>query len=218
MRRFTSRLLTTAAAATAVVVGFTTAPAHAATISTGHIDALDVDLSGTTVTLDIKTYGTGADDDVSPAGNTIQLTPLTDYDLVVPSSPSSWACVGTAGSTVYVAPASVSGSDTRVWPGWNAEDVASGNRPVTLELVSVSGPGHVTLYTTSGFPAAPTVTLSNSTASGCAKSTAAVGSGTPHGHANWAFSAAGDYTLTFKATVTGGYTSGNVAYTFKIGP
>lgn len=216
MVRLTSRLLAAAAVATAAVVGFAASPAFAATIDTGHIDVLDVDYTGGVATLDIRTYGAGANDDVSPTGNTIQLRPLTDYDLVVPSSPTSWGCVGAAGSTVYVAPASVGTGDTRIWPGWNTEDVPVANRPVTIQLVSVSGPGHVTLYHLTGLPAAPSVVLSSSSASGCAKSSFAIGS-TPHGHANWAFSAPGDYQVTFKATVTGGATSGNVVYNFKIG-
>jgi surface-anchored protein len=215
MLKITSRLLGAAAVVTAAVVGITASPAVAATIDTGHVDVLDVDYSGGTVTLDIRTYSP-ANDDVSPAGNTIRLHPLANYDLVVPASPSSWGCVGAANSTVYVAPSSVPTGDTRVWPGWNTEDVPTANRPVTIQLVSVSGPGHVTLYNMTGLPAAPSVVLSNSSTSGCAKSTFSIG-GTPHGHANWAFSAPGDYQLTLKATVTGGATSGNVVYNFTIG-
>jgi surface-anchored protein len=213
------RLLVAAAAVTAAILGFTATPAHAATITSGHIDALDVDYSGGVVTLDIKTYNppNANDDDVPAASTTIRLQPLSDYDLTVPASPSSWACVGTAGSTVYVAPASVGSGDPRVWPGWNAEDVPATNRPVTIQLVSVSGPGHVTLYTLGGLPAQPSVVLSNNSTTGCPKSTFSISSTAPHGHANWAFSAAGNYDLTFRATVTGGTSSGNVTYHFQIG-
>lgn len=216
MRRRTSGLLAGAltAALTAAVVGVVASPAQAATVDSGHVDVLDIDYSGGAVTLDIRTYSP-ADDDVSPASTPIQLHPLTDYDLVVPSG-TAWKCVGTAASTVYVAPASVGAGDTRVWPGWNAEDVASASRPVTVELVGVSGPGHVTLYSLTGFPAAPSVVLSSNATTGCPKSTFAIG-GTPHGHANWAFSAPGEYDVTVKATVQGGATSGNVVYHFTIG-
>lgn len=215
MLKLTSKLLAAAAIASATIVGFTSSPALAATYDTGHIDVLDVDYSGGTVTLDMRTYSP-ANDDVSPASNSIRLHPLDAYDLVVSSSSGSWPCVGALNSTVYVAPASVPSGDTRVWPGWNTEDVPTANRPVTIELIGVSGPGHVTLYNLTGLPAAPSVVLSNSSASGCAKSSFSIGS-TPHGHANWAFSAPGNYQITFKATVTGGATSGNVVYNFTIG-
>lgn len=213
------RLLSTVAVVSAAVLGFTATPAHAAAITSGHIDALDVDYAGGVVTLDIKTYNPPNvnDDDVPAASTTLRLAPLSDYDLVVPGSPSSWACVGAASSTVYVAPASVGSGDPRIWPGWNAEDVPSAQRPVTIQLVGVSGPGHVTLYTLGGLPATPSVVLSNNSTSGCPKSSFSISSTAPHGHANWAFSAPGSYDLTFRATVQGGANSGNVTYHFQIG-
>jgi surface-anchored protein len=213
------RLLATAAFVTVAVLGFTATPAYAATITAGHIDALDVDYSGGVVSLDIRTYNppNANDDDVPAAGTTIRLAPLADYDLAVPGSPSSWACVGAASSTVYVAPASVGSGDPRIWPGWNTDDVPAANRPVTIRLVSVSGPGHVTLYTLGGLPAQPSVVLSNNSATGCPKSTFGIAGSASHGHANWAFSAPGSYHLTFRATVTGGPSSADVTYHFQIG-
>ncbi|MEJ3742507.1 choice-of-anchor M domain-containing protein [Actinomycetes bacterium KLBMP 9797] len=219
MLRITSRLLGAVAVATAAVVGFTASPALAATINSGHIDALDVDFSGGAVSLDIKTYSP-ANDDVPPATTLIHLTPPTDYDLVVTSTSGKWPCIEGLNQTAYVAPASVGAGDTRIWPGWNTEDVPVGNRPVTIELISVTGagggpaPGHLTLYTVA--LGAPSVVLSNSGAAGCADSSFSIAGGSPHGHANWAFSEPGGYDVTFRATVTGSASSDQETYHFEI--
>jgi surface-anchored protein len=214
MRR-TTRLLALAAAATVAVLGLTTTPASAATIETGHLDALDLDYSNGALTLDIKTYSP-ANDDLSPTGTTLRLLPSSA--ITVPSS-SAWSCLGAAGSTVYVAPQTQNAN--LLWAGWNTDDVPAAQGPVKMELVSVSAPagGRFTLYTTNAF-GTPTYRLNSNSAAGCPISVwpGNISAGV-HAHGNWAFSALGTYTLTFKATTQGGagVSTPNVSYTIQVG-
>jgi surface-anchored protein len=213
VKRPITRLLALAAAATAALLGLTAAPAAAATIQSGHLDALDLDYAGGALTLDIKTYSP-VNDDLGPAGTTLRL--LSSSAITVPSG-SAWTCLGAAGSTVYVAPQTQNSS--LIWAGWNTEDVPAAQGPVKLELVSASGPGRFALYTTNSF-GTPTYRLNTNTAAGCPVSVwpGGIAAGT-HAHGNWAFSALGTYTLTFKATTQNGsgVSTPNVSYTFQVG-
>ncbi|MGI5183516.1 choice-of-anchor M domain-containing protein [Dactylosporangium sp. CA-152071] len=203
--------------ATAVVLlGLAATPAAAATIQSGHIDGLDIDYVNGALSLDIKTYSP-VDDDLSPSGTTLRL--LSSSAITVPSG-AAWSCLGTAGSTVYVAPQTQ--NVNLLYAGWNAEDVPAAQGPVKLELVSWTAPagGRFALYTTAGFPATPTFRLNTNAAAGCSATVwpGGIAAGT-HAHGNWAFSQLGTYTLTFKATAQNGAgaTSGNVTYTFQVG-
>jgi surface-anchored protein len=221
-----TRLLGLTAAATVCVVMFAASPAAAATIETGHIDVIDVDYNSLTnsVTLDIKTH-TPDNDDLSPVGTTIRIIP--ESTITIPSG-AAWSCLGPAGSTIYVGPQS--NFANRLFAGWDTNDVPAAQGPVKVELVSwtfVPPPGppppvppvpRFALYTTAGLPAVPTFLLNTNTATGCPVSVWSIGA-LVHGHGNWAFSTAGTYTLTFKATLQNGagVNSGNVVYTFQAG-
>ncbi|MEN3614885.1 choice-of-anchor M domain-containing protein [Plantactinospora sp. ZYX-F-223] len=214
--RLVQRTLTLVAAATAAVVGLTATPAAAATIETGHLDVLDVDYTAGALTLDIKTYSP-VNDDLSPAGTTLRL-PSTSA-ITVPSG-SAWNCLGAAGSTVYVAPQAE--NPGLIWAGWNTEDVPTAQGPVRMELVGVSSVpagGRFALYTTDAF-GTPTFRLNSTTTTGCPISVwpGNIGAGT-HAHGNWAFSAPGTYTLSFRATAQGGsgVTSPTVNYPVQVG-
>lgn len=213
--RFTTRLLSMTAAATAAVVGLAVTPASAAPISGGHVDGFDVDVVSGVLTLDIKTHSP-ANDDVPPAGTPLQLTPASSYATVVPSG-SAWTCLGTAGSTIWAIPQAQNGS--LLWLGWDTND-AAGQGPIKLELTGSTGPtgGRFTLFTVDS-TSNPTYLLNTNSAAGCPKSVWPGGiSAGVHGHGFWAFSATGTYTLTFKATAQNGAgaTSGNVTYTFQV--
>ncbi|MFE9204181.1 choice-of-anchor M domain-containing protein [Micromonospora sp. NPDC007230] len=214
--RLTKRLLAVTAAVTATVLGLAAAPASAATIETGHIDVLDLDYANGSLTLDIRTYSP-ANDDLSPAATTLRLP--SSSAITVPSG-SAWNCLGTAGSTVYVAPQAE--NTNLLWAGWNTEDVPADQGPIKMELVSASSVpagGRFTLYTTNAF-GTPSYRLNSNTATGCPISTwpGGISAGT-HAHGNWAFSALGTYTLTFKATTQGGsgVASPTVSYTIQVG-
>jgi len=214
--RLIHRVTAVVAAATATLLGLTATPAAAATIEIGHLDVLDVDYADGALTLDIKTYSP-ANDDLSPAGTTLRL-PSTSA-VTVPSG-SAWACLGAAGSTVYVAPQAE--NPNLLWAGWNTEDVPAAQGPVRMELVGVSSVpagGRFAIYTTNAF-GAPTYRLNSNSATGCQVSTwpGNISAGT-HAHGNWAFSAPGTYTLSFRAAAQGGsgVASPTVNYTFQVG-
>ncbi|MGL5857893.1 MAG: choice-of-anchor M domain-containing protein [Angustibacter sp.] len=179
-------------------------PAQAATYSTGHFDLLDVDYSGSgSPTLDVKQYSTG-NDDLSPAGNTFRVLPAAQTTLG-----SGLSCIGTASTQVYRLPQTLNSS--LLYAGWNAED-STGN--VTLQLVSASVPSGAKFALYQAVTGGTSIKL-NTTTGSCNRSSFAMTAGT-HAHANWVFTKAGTYTLTFRATV-GSASSANVAYTFSVG-
>ena len=188
--------------------------AHAATISQGHVDVLDVDWTGSALTLDVH------DATVSPAvdraPSTVVLNAVPASKTTVPAN-SAYSFLGTPGSTVWVLPqAQVSGI---VWPGINTQGVPSGvllNNTVTARLVSVTGPADVSVYTTS--LGTPTVWFDSGNGLPDSRTVAV----NTHAHANWAFEAAGTYTVVFEATATkvggGAVTTGQKSYTFTVQP
>lgn len=133
----------------------------------------------------------------------------------VPSAPE-YAFLGTPGSAVWIAPEDNPGGAV-LWPGFSTEEIPSGlldGDQATLRLESVSGPGTLHVYQSDAF-GAPVRRLSSI---GTAFRTWTLGSG-QHLHANWAFSAAGTYTLTFSASAMIGGTSVTTmqTYTFIVG-
>ncbi|XVV07591.1 choice-of-anchor M domain-containing protein [Actinosynnema sp. CA-248983] len=205
-----------AAAFAAGLALLTTGTAHASvTLSAGHVDALDVDWTGSALTLDLR------DSTVTPAvdrdPSTVTLVAVPASKTTVPSS-SAYAFLGTPGSTVWVLPQSqVSGI---LWPGLNTEGVPTGvllNNSLTVKLVSVTGPADFSVYTTGAF-GTPTVWFDSGNG---LPDTRAVAVNT-HSHANWAFEAAGTYTVVFEVTATtsGGsaISTGQKSYTFTVQP
>ncbi|WP_432941252.1 choice-of-anchor M domain-containing protein [Kribbella sp. CA-253562] len=209
------RVLIGAAAATLMTL-LSVAPAHAATtISQGHVDALDVDWTGTALTLDLRDGTVTPAVDRNPAD--VVLNAVSASKTTVPSS-SAYSFLGTPGSPVWILPQSQAGAI--VWPGFSTEGVPSGalqNNSVNVRLVSATGPAQVSLYTTSSL-GTPTVWYDS-------------GNGLPdnrsfpvntHAHANWAFEAAGTYTLVFEATATTAagtaVSTGQKTYTFTVQP
>lgn len=184
-------------------------------ITTGHIDAFDIDYDGSSLTLDIRDHNVSpTDDDVDPA--TVELHAVADSETTVPSG-SQWSFLGDPGDPVWILPQSQPGD--LLWPGWDTSDVPAGvfqSDQVTVRLLSVSGPGDFALYTTGSF-GTPTIRFNSSDG---VPDAFALSRGA-HGHANWAFTAAGTYTLTFEAiaTLSGGGTvsSGPIDYTFVVG-
>lgn len=106
----------------------------------------------------------------------------------VPPNPA-FGFLGPPGSAVWVLPQTQ--DPELLWVGWNTERIPAGTLPgpVRWTLRTVEGPGRFALFTTDQF-GAPRPLL--------------VGGGTPnrmevplgvHAHGNWAFGAAGTYTL-----------------------
>lgn len=183
-------------------------------ITTGHIDALDVDYDGTNLTLDVRDHNVSPiNDDVSPASVELHAVPASR--TTVPSG-SAYSFLGPPGSPVWILPQTQKAGV--LWPGWDTNDVPSGalqNDRVTVRLVGASGPGQFALYTVDSF-GTPTVWFNSADGLPDARN---ISRGV-HGHGNWAFRAAGTYTLTFEvtATTTAGAprTSGPIAYTFVV--
>lgn len=199
------------AALTLAVVGLAVhqAPASAATISSDHVDVLDVDTSGSSVSLNIKTYSP-ANDNVNPVGTTLAV-PASTLTTVPSGVP---ACLGAAGSAVYRLPQSQQSGI--LYAGWNTED-ASATTTLELDVANSTVPvgGKFALYTTG--LAYVSVKFNTNTAPGCM--VASFPGGIPagsHGHAYWTFSKKGTYVLKFRATV-GANSSGWISYTFAVG-
>ncbi|MFI0446497.1 choice-of-anchor M domain-containing protein [Actinomadura sp. 6N118] len=199
--------------ATLVALLGTAAPASAAvTLTSGHVDVIDVNYASGNLTVQVRDETTGTAVERSPADVVLQVPAAAK--ITVPSG-SQWSFLGTAGSTVWVLPQNqVSGL---LWAGWNANDVATGvfaNNQLTFELVSVTG-GQFSMYTTS--LGNPTVRFHSRSAGPKTQLVSAKA----HSHANWAFNTAGTYTVTFKVTgtlagTTTTKTSGNVSFTFQV--
>jgi surface-anchored protein len=191
-------------------------PAQAAiTISQGHVDAIDVDWTGSALTLDIL------DGTVTPAVNRnpadVVLNAVAASKTTVPAG-ASFAFLGSPGEAVWILPQTQAGGI--LWPGFGTEGVPSGvvqGNNLTVKLVSVTGPGDFNVYTTNSF-GQPTVWFDS-------------GNGLPdtrtlaintHAHANWAFEAAGTYSAVFEVTATsaGGtaLTTGQQTYSFTVQP
>ncbi|MEU0077552.1 choice-of-anchor M domain-containing protein [Micromonospora tulbaghiae] len=202
-----------------VVAGMVSAPTAASAaekvvLSKGHTDAIDVRYEGGALSLEVH------DDTVSPsvtrdpADVTFQVLP--EAAMAVPADPR-FAFLGPVGSQVWLLP--LTQDPDLLWPGWNTTTLNSGvfeGNKVRLSLVDVRGPGDVTLFTQDAF-GGPIMKFRSD-------------DGLPdaidvpvhtHAHSNWAFSAQGDYTLTFQAdaTLTGGTTvsTGRVDYSFVVG-
>ncbi|GLY07807.1 choice-of-anchor M domain-containing protein [Actinoplanes sp. NBRC 101535] len=205
------------AALTAIaVVGLIPAPANAATVtlSAGHVDILDIDYANSALTLDVLD-GTGATDVDRPASDVILQVPAT-AKVTVPSG-TAWSFLGTAGDTAWVLPQTQQAG--LLYAGWNTLGVPSGavqSDSVNLRLTGVTGPGRFSTYTTGSFG-----TPSKSFDSGDGLPDTLTVARNSHAHANWAFSAAGTYIVTFEVTAqlatTGAtVTSGPTAYTFTV--
>ena len=117
--------------------------------------------------------------------------------LEVPNDPRYSFVGAPAGSKVYVIPQ----TETKgvIWPGWNTQDpqlVSKLNRGVNLTLEQVSGPGAFSLYLENGNFSAPQV-LWSSTKSEPQKLWVEKNT---HTHANWVFTAPGEYLLKVTAS------------------
>lgn len=207
--------LAAAALATGIAL-LTTGTAHAAvTLSAGHVDVIDVDWTGSALTLDLRDGTTSPAVDRDPSTVTLHAVPASKS--TVPSG-SAYSFLGAPGSTFWVLPQNQVGGI--LWPGLDTGGVPSGvllNNTMTVKLVSLTGPADFSVYTT-GFGGAPTVWFDSG--NGLPDSRAlAINS---HAHANWAFEAAGTYTAVFEVTATkaagGAVTTGQKSYTFTVQP
>ncbi|BEL08465.1 hypothetical protein Q0Z83_066560 [Actinoplanes sichuanensis] len=206
--RAAAALITAAAVA---VLAATPAQAATVTLTSGHVDVLDVDYNAGALVLTVN-------DDVAerdPADVVLQVPAAAK--VAVPSG-SGWSFLGAPGATAWVLPQSSTAG--LLWAGWNTTEIPSGvlqGNSVTFRLNSVTGPGNVSVYTVSA--GTPTRLYDSSDGLPDTRTVAR----NVHAHANWGFTAAGTYTVTFEVTgklaSTGAtVTSGAKAFTFDVLP
>jgi surface-anchored protein len=213
--RRTARLVAALLALTISTAAAT--PAHAATVTltSGHVDVLDVDYAAGSLTLNVLD-GTGTTVVARPPADVVFQVPAA-AKITVPGT-AGWSFLGASGSTAWVLPQSSTAG--LLWAGWNTTEVASGvlqNNSLTFKLTSVSGPGAFSIYTVSA--GTPTKLFDSSDGLPDTRSVAR----NNHTHANWGFTAAGTYTATFEVTAklssTGATIStGAKAFTFTVLP
>ncbi|BCB83163.1 choice-of-anchor M domain-containing protein [Phytohabitans suffuscus] len=212
--RVRTKLLAPLVVAATLASVLTAAPAQAVpiTLSSGHVDVLDIDYIGSALVLRVLD-GTGSTAVERNPSDVIFQVPLAARTTSVPGTPD-WAFLGTGGTAWILPQNQVSGL---LWAGWNATEVADGvfvDNKMTINLTAVSGPAGFSIYTAAG--GTPTVLFDS-------------GNGLPdtqpvfrldHTHLNWGFDAPGTYTVTFNITGTkvGGGTinSGSKQFTFEV--
>lgn len=197
LNAFTGIALWPAAWRAAAVLGLAGTLNAQTVLRSGHMDlgvayeddALHLHLHSHEPEPDGTEYGPGeAIIEVGPAAQT-----------TVPANPL-FAFLGAPGDTVYLLPTVE--NPALPFLGLAAEEIESGlfqGDTLTLSLTGASGPGEFALFAVDAF-GTPTV-LMNTRDGVDASDRAALRAGS-HGHANWAFSAPGDYDLTFVASGT----------------
>ena len=203
----TRTLLAAVGIAAAVMVG-TAGTASAEPISTGHVDVVDIDYASGALTVQALVNGVERD----PA--TVELVVKNAAKTTVPNS-SAYSFLGAPGDPVWILPQTQNAN--LLWPGWNATDVPGGtfqSNTLQMSMTSVTG-GELAIYSTG--LGGPTVLFDNGNGLPDTRPLA-VGA---HTHANWAFSSAGTYTVTFRVsgTLTNGTTVfDDATYTFTVQP
>jgi len=182
-------------------------------ISGVHTDAIAVFAESSTLELATKADVDG-ETEVRFDPNLIIFNVEEATRTTVPSNPS-YSFLGTAGSDIWLAPEVQQGG--QIWPGFSTEDVPTGyvdGDQMTLRLESVSGPGTVHIFQSDAF--GEPIRRFSSVGTEYREWSLLLHT---HAHANWAFSAAGTYVLTFKVSATIGGTpmTDTRAYTFHVG-
>ncbi len=212
--RIRTRLLAPLVVAATLAGAVFAAPAHAVpiTLTSGHVDVLDVDYVSGALVLRVLD-GTGATDVERNPADVIFQVPVAAKTTGVPGT-TEWSFLGTGGTAWILPQNQTSGL---LWPGWNTAEVPAGvfvGDKVTFNLTGVSGPAGFSIYTAAG--GTPTVLFDS-------------GNGLPdtldvarlaHAHANFGFDAAGTYTVTFNVTGSlvggGSVSSGSKQFTFQV--
>ena len=214
--RFARALTVSGCVAAALAVGGMTA-AHAAgtTLSKGHVDVLDVEYAAGALELHVHDESVVPGVEYDPASVVLQALPAAAY--TVPTG-TCYSHLGAAGSTVYRLP-QVENTNL-LWPGISGEHLTTGtfqNDKVQVKLASVSGPGKLTVYKNG---LCPKSNRSFDSGDATLTNTRDVTAG-EHDHANWVFTKAGTYTVTFQVsgTLANGAQAGpsSATYTFQVG-
>lgn len=192
------------------------APADAAprvVLDEGHVDVVGIALENGAFDVHVHDEEHGVE--YSPAE--VQLVAKPSSEIAVPDDPA-YRFLGTAGGRAWVLPQVQ--DPALLWPGIGAEEIEPGvftDDALKVDVVGVTGPADVSIFTTDAF-GAPTVLADSGDGLPDTIGTSAGG----HLHANWAFEAPGYYTLKVRVSgtlaATGQQvTSGIATYCFKVG-
>jgi surface-anchored protein len=141
----------------------------------------------------------------------------TGANTTVPAG-AEWSFLGGAGSETWILPGAPTAGLMLL--GLAAEEIDPGifvNDEITYTLKAVTGPGAFAAFDLDPFND-PIVWFNSADGISGADVTTVTAGG--HADVNWAFSAAGDYTITFEASgisaLNGATTSGDVDYLFRV--
>ncbi|WP_306213784.1 choice-of-anchor M domain-containing protein [Actinoplanes sp. RD1] len=216
MRR-SLRLVAGGGALAAALTGIA-APAQAhvrvapAVLSTGHVDAVDVEYEDGE--LELAVHAEDTDTEYAPAD--VVLLVKRQAKAAVPDDPA-YAFLGEPGDNVWILP-EVRNPDL-LWAGLSAEELESGvfaGDAVSVNVQQVRGPGDVSVFAQDAV-GSPDVLVNS--ADGL-PDTLGLAAG-QHEHVNWAFERSGTYKLTVTASATLAATGETITsepatYTFKV--
>lgn len=192
-------------------------PADAATsrvvLDQGHVDVIGIAFEDGAFNVHVH----DDEHDIEYTPTQVQLVAKPGSEIAVPADPQ-YSFLGTPGARAWVLP-QVQDPEL-LWPGIGAEEVAAGvfaSDTLKVDVVGVSGPGQLSIFTTDAF-GAPTVLVDSGNGLPDRINTTAGG----HLHANWAFEAAGTYQVKVRVSgtlaATGQRVTSAVAtYCFKVG-
>lgn len=203
--------------ASLVLAAIAAVPATAATLDAGHVDALAPQLVGGQLELKVK------DDTVRPTvvRNVSDVLFVVKAEARVPlPSGAAFGFLGAAGDRVSILPQT---QDARLlWPGWSTEHASLAGAfgaPLRFALEHVDGPGRFHLFASDPFGGVGQRFASSSPDTAFPTTNAWTVGLREHVHANWAFSAPGDYALRFRVSGTlsgGGEVSDVQTYRFRV--
>jgi len=184
-------------------------------ISSGHAD-VGIDYDANENAWNLHVHDEENDIEYSPATEALLFVGYDAHSLV--PAGAQWSFLGSPGSSTWILPDTE--NPNLPFLGIGTEEIGSGiftGDQLSLSLKAVSGPGSFALFSKDEF-GDPTVLMNSGDGISLADALT-LGTGT-HAHYNWAFSAAGDYTLTFEAAgdsvLNGQTSSGNVDYLFSV--
>jgi surface-anchored protein len=192
-------------------------PAEAASsrvvLDQGHVDVIGIAFEDGAFNVHVH----DDEHDIEYTPTQVQLVAKPGSEVAVPADPQ-YSFLGTPGARAWVLP-QVQDPEL-LWPGIGSEEVAAGvftNDSLKVDVVGVSGPGDLSIFTTDAF-GAPTVLVDSGNGLPDRINTSAGG----HLHANWAFEAAGTYQVKVRVSgtlaATGQRVSSAIAtYCFKVG-
>lgn len=186
------------ATATAGAMALAAAPASACslvTISTGHVDAVDVAYEDGT--LETSVHDESVEPDVERDPAQVVLVALPGAQTEVPDD-EAYSFLGDAGDTVWVLPEVQ--DESLLWPGFSAEEIEDGvfvDDELDVTFTKFRGPDGVSVFDAE-LDGSPHLLLDSEDRQADVVTLTAGA----HQHASWAFEASGTYRLTYVVTGT----------------